>query len=100
MSLILQIFVLHSFISLFFNLHFCLFLSPFQFTLGPNATNGDLNLDYHFKQVMSYMQIVEKTTVDMIPKAITFYIIQNVEKFINVGLSNLAPNIVSSEAIA
>lgn len=46
------------------------------------------------------MRIVEKTTIDMIPKAITLYIINELENFITLNLSleivnSFGTNIVS-----
>lgn len=51
---------------------------------GIGPTNADVC--GVFKKVASYMKIVEKTTVHMVPKAITLYIIREVEKFINTDL--------------
>lgn len=39
-----------------------------------------------YKKVNSYMNIVKKTIRDMVPKAMTLYIINNLEKFINTEL--------------
>lgn len=39
-----------------------------------------------FSKISSYMQIVEKITIHMFPKAIILYIIREVEKFINTKL--------------
>lgn len=51
---------------------------------GIGPTNADVC--GVFEKVASYMKIVEKTTVHMVPKAITLYIIREVEKFINTDL--------------
>lgn len=50
--------------------------------IGP--TGGDIR--GVLKMVAAYMQIAEKTTVHMVPKAITLYIIREVEKFITTDL--------------
>lgn len=47
----------------------------------------DEDVDDLFEKIVSYMQIVDKTTIDLVPKAITLYIIKRVETFINIDLS-------------
>lgn len=51
---------------------------------GVGPTDADVREVY--KKIASYMHIVGKTTTHMVPKAITLYIIREVERFINTDL--------------
>lgn len=86
--------------------------STFKFNSNPKALNNNRDyekgsflshkdIDDHLEKIMSYVRIVEKSTADMVPKAITFHIIEDVKNLMDKGLlrksfDNFGTNIVSS----
>lgn len=44
------------------------------------------DVDDTYEMITSYMRIVKKTMCDMVPKAITLFIIRELEKYINMKL--------------
>lgn len=54
--------------------------------IDDDVSPTDKDIRCVLKKVASYMQIAEKTTVHIVPKAITYHVIREVEKFINTDL--------------
>lgn len=53
---------------------------------NPKLSTSERVVDDLSEKIVSYMDIVKKTTLDMIPKAIEKYIIQELKQFVDTGL--------------
>ncbi|KAG4069672.1 hypothetical protein HA402_014695 [Bradysia odoriphaga] len=63
-----------------------------------DARQNDIDRAYH--QITSYMNVVKKTLCDMVPKAITFFIIRKLEHFVETNLLIILLDILNDENLS
>lgn len=77
----------------------------FSFKMQDTDKTNDLgpleeDVDKTYDEISSYMNIVKKTMFDMVPKAITLYVIRNLEKFIKTDLLVKVTGVLSDENVS
>lgn len=64
-----------------------------------NCLELEKYVDRAYDQITSYMRIVKKTMCDMVPKAITLFIIRELQQFIETNLLIILLEILNDEKV-
>lgn len=82
-----------------YNFH-CLFIDIKEFDDMNRFDPLENDVDRAYDQITSYMRITKKTLCDMVPKAITLFIIRELEEFIETHLLIILLEILNDEDVS